>query len=195
MSGTSRLAVAGGLALLCTSVVTHAQTPAGGAFPVVRLASLAVGSIQGIVQDERGAPVDGAVVSALWLAAAAQRTGRGRMVVIAGPSFGIAVALFALSSSFPLALLMLAATGFAMVLNNAATNTLLQHLVSDDLRGRVMSVWTFVFVGFAPIGSLWVGWLAGLISAPLALAASGVISALSVGWLWWKVVPEVGQLR
>jgi MFS family permease len=137
----------------------------------------------------------GAVASALWLAAVAARSGRGRMVVIAGPSFGIAVALFALSRSFPLALLMLAATGFAMVLNNAATNTLLQHLVSDDLRGRVMSVWTFVFVGFSPIGSLWVGWLAGLISAPLALAASGPVSAISVAWLWWRVVPEVGALR
>ncbi|MFI5278977.1 MAG: MFS transporter [Gemmatimonadales bacterium] len=137
----------------------------------------------------------GAVVSALMLAAFATRTGRGRMVVIAGPSFGVAVALFALSRSFPLALFMLAATGFAMVLNNAATNTLIQHLVSDELRGRVMSVWTFVFVGFSPIGSLWVGWLAGLISAPLALAASGLISALSVAWLWWKVVPEVAELR
>ncbi|MFI5208221.1 MAG: MFS transporter, partial [Gemmatimonadales bacterium] len=128
----------------------------------------------------------GAVASALWLAAVAMRTGRGRIVAIAGPSFGIAVALFALSRSFPLALLMLAATGFAMVLNNAAINTLIQHLVSDDLRGRVMSVWTFVFVGFSPIGALWVGWLAGLIGAPLALAASGLISALSVAWLWWR---------
>ena len=42
---------------------------------------------------------------------------------------------------------------------------------------------------------LWVGWLAGLISAPLALAASGLASAACVGWLWWKAVPEVGELR
>ncbi len=137
----------------------------------------------------------GAVVSGLWLAVVATRTGRGRMVVLAGPSFGVAVALFALSRSFTLALLMLAASGFAMVLNNAATNTLIQHLVSDELRGRVMSVWTFVFVGFSPIGSLWVGWLAGLIGAPVALAASGLVAALSVAWLWWKAVPEVAKLR
>ena len=137
----------------------------------------------------------GAVASALMLAAFGERTGRGRMVVWAGPSFGVAVAAFALSRSYPLALLMLAASGFTMVLNNAATNTLLQHLVSDPLRGRVMSVWTFVFVGFAPIGSLWVGWLGGAIGAGAALALSGLCSAIAVAWLWWKVVPEIAELR
>jgi MFS family permease len=137
----------------------------------------------------------GAVVSALILAAFGTRTGRGRMVVLAGPSFGVAVAAFALSRSYPLALLMLAASGFTMVLNNAATNTLLQHLVTDHLRGRVMSVWTFVFVGFAPIGSLWVGWLAGAIGASSALAISGMCCAIAVAWLWWKAVPEMAALR
>jgi hypothetical protein len=66
MSGTSRLAasaVVGGLALLCTPVETHAQMAGGDVQPVTRLASLAAGSIQGIVQDELGAPVNGAVVS------------------------------------------------------------------------------------------------------------------------------------
>lgn len=137
----------------------------------------------------------GAVASALMLATFGTRTGRGRLVVWAGPSFGVAVAAFALSRSYPLALLMLAASGFTMVLNNAATNTLLQHLVSDHLRGRVMSVWTFVFVGFAPIGSLWVGWLAGAIGASSALAISGMCSAIAVAWLWWKAVPEMAALR
>ena len=137
----------------------------------------------------------GALASALLLAAVGSRATRGRMVVWAGPAFGVAVAGFALARSYPLALLLLGISGFAMVLNNAATNTLIQHLVSDTLRGRVMSVWTFVFVGFAPVGSLLVGWLAGRIGAPHALALSGLMSAATVGWVWWKLAPEVGKLR
>jgi MFS family permease len=137
----------------------------------------------------------GAVTSALLLAAFGTRTGRGRMVTVAGPVFGLAVAAFALSRSYGLALLMLSASGFAMVLNNAATNTLLQHLVSDELRGRVMSAWTFVFVGFAPFGALLVGTLAGTIGARGALALSGLMSAATVAWVWWKVAPEVRDLR
>jgi MFS family permease len=137
----------------------------------------------------------GALVSALLLAALGARARRGRMVTFAGPAFGLAVAGFALARSYPVALLMLTVTGFMMVLNNAATNTLLQHLVSDELRGRVMSAWTFVFVGFAPLGSLGVGWLAGQVGASDALALSGVLSAASVLWVWWKLAPEVAQLR
>jgi TonB dependent receptor/Carboxypeptidase regulatory-like domain len=82
MSGTTRLAasaVVGGLALLCTPVVARAQVAAQ---PVTRLASLATGSLQGTVQDEQGAPVGGAVVSALGATTAVATTDRsGRFVI------------------------------------------------------------------------------------------------------------------
>jgi hypothetical protein len=99
MTGTSRFtasAVVGGLALLCTSVATHAQVPVNGADsdglrPVTRLVSLASGSLQGIVQDEKGAPVNGALVSALGATtstATTDRTGRFVMVtLLPGPYF------------------------------------------------------------------------------------------------------------
>ncbi len=137
----------------------------------------------------------GAVASALGLAALGPRAHRGMLVAWAGPLYGLAVAAFAYAPSFPLAVLILAASGFAMVLNNAATNTLLQGLVPDPLRGRVMALWSLVFVGFAPIGSLQAGWLAGFLGPSAAVALGGALSALAVIVIWRRLAPEVMRLR
>jgi hypothetical protein len=66
--------------------------------------------------------------------------------------------------------------------------------VPDALRGRVMSLWSTVFVGFAPLGALASGWLAGLIGAPAAVAAGGALSGLAAAWIWRRT-PEVTSLR
>lgn len=137
----------------------------------------------------------GALASALGLAAFGPRVRRGTLVAWAGTVFGLAVAGFALMPWFPGAVVALVVTGFAMVLNNAATNTLLQDLVPDALRGRVMSLWAWVFVGFAPIGSLVVGGAAGWIGASAAVALGGLGSTLFALWMWWRVVPDVARLR
>jgi len=137
----------------------------------------------------------GAVFSALMVAAAGVRIARGALVRWSGPAFGLSVALFALARWYPLVLLLLALGGFFMVANNAATNTLLQGMVPDSLRGRVMSLWTFVFVGFAPIGSFQVGWLGEYVGAPVAVALGGLLSALAAWWMWWRYAPEVAELR
>lgn len=137
----------------------------------------------------------GAVFAAFGLAALSPRVRRGRLVKWSGPAFGLAVVAFAVARWYPLVLLMLALSGFFMVLNNAATNTLLQGIVPDELRGRVMSFWTFVFVGFAPIGSLQIGWLGEHTGAPAAVAISGAISALASLYIWQKKAPEVTELR
>lgn len=136
----------------------------------------------------------GALASALGLAAFGARIRKGKILLWAGPTFALSVGVFAVSRWFPLALLALAASGFAMVLENAVTNTLLQTLVPDALRGRVMGFWTFVFVGFAPIGSLQVGWLAGRFGAPAAVGIGAAICFLGAVGMW-RVVPEVTRLR
>ena len=136
----------------------------------------------------------GAMVSALGLAAFGPRLRKGKVIQWAGPTFALAVGGFALSRWFWLALLALAASGVAMVLENAVTNTLLQTLVPDALRGRVMGFWTFVFVGFAPIGALQVGFLAGRFGAPAAVAMGAAVCFVA-SIVMWRAVPEVTQLR
>ncbi|MDO8667354.1 MAG: MFS transporter [Gemmatimonadales bacterium] len=136
----------------------------------------------------------GALVSALGLAVLGPRMRKGRIIQWAGPAFALAVGGFALSRWFPLAMLALALSGVAMVLENAVTNTLLQTLTPDALRGRVMGFWTFVFVGFTPIGSLQVGLMAGWLGAPAAVAVGAAVCFVSAV-VMWRVVPEVARLR
>jgi MFS family permease len=137
----------------------------------------------------------GALASALGLATLGSRASRGRLVAAASRSFGLAVAAFAVAPWLPLALLLLGVAGFAMVLNNAVTNTLLQSLTPDRLRGRVMSLWAWTFVGIAPLGSLLIGALAERIGAPAAVAVGGLVSAAAAGWMWSRAAPEVRELR
>jgi len=81
----------------------------------------------------------------------------------------------------------LALTGCAMTLNNALTNTLLQTLVPDELRGRVMGFYSFVFVGLAPLGALLAGVIAEHYGAPRAVATGGIVTALSMAVAAWRV--------
>ena len=132
----------------------------------------------------------GAVVGALGVAVLSRRIRKGRTLVVAGTSFGLLVALFAQSRWFALSVALLALVGCAMILNNALTNTLLQMLVPDQLRGRVMGFYSFMFVGMAPLGAFQAGAVAERFGAPLAVAAGGAVSALAVAVLAWRV-PEL----
>jgi len=136
----------------------------------------------------------GAVAAGLGVAAFGPRLRKGRVVAWAGPAFGLAVAAFALTSWFPLAVVILALTGVAMVANNAVTNTLLQTITPDALRGRVMGAYIFVFSGMAPFGAYQAGWLAERIGVQEAVAAGGLVCALASVVLW-RLVPEVRRLR
>jgi MFS family permease len=136
----------------------------------------------------------GAVVAALGVAAFGPRLPKGRLLVWGGPVFGLAIAAFALTPWVPLAVAILVVSGGAMIANNAVTNTLLQTIVPDGLRGRVMGAYTFVFVGMAPLGAYQAGWLAGRIGVQAAVAAGGLVCALASLALW-RLVPEVPRLR
>jgi MFS family permease len=136
----------------------------------------------------------GAVVAALGLAAFGTRVRKGRILVWTGPLFGAALAGFSLTHWFPLALPLLAVAGGAMILNNAVTNTLLQTIVPDALRGRVMGFFAFVFLGMAPFGAFQAGWLAEQMGAPATVAIGGTLCA-GISLLMWRRVPEVPLLR
>jgi MFS family permease len=129
----------------------------------------------------------GALLGALGLAMLSRRIPKGRTLIRGGTSFGILLAVFAASRSFTLSLVVLALAGCAMILNNALTNTLLQTLVPDELRGRVMGFYSFVFVGLAPLGALQAGVVAEHFGAPWAVAAGGIVTALVMAIAAWRV--------
>jgi MFS family permease len=136
----------------------------------------------------------GALAGGIALAAIGSRVRRGPLLLGASLVFAASVAAFALSSSFTLSMVLLAVAGFAMILNNATVNALLQSLVPDELRGRVMSVYVFMFLGMAPLGSLQAGALARWLGAPAALAIGAVALIAVIAAVWWRV-PELRNVE
>jgi MFS family permease len=120
-----------------------------------------------------GAAGLGALLGALTLAARQEVRGLGRWVAWAAASFGISLIAFAMSRQFWLSAALLVPVGFAMIVQTAASNTLIQAMVPDALRGRVMSVYSMMFMGMAPFGALLSGLLAGRLGAPAAVALGG----------------------
>jgi MFS family permease len=132
----------------------------------------------------------GAMVGALSIAAFSRRLPRGRLQLLGGAAFGLLVTLFAASRSFVSSVLLLGLGGCAMIVNNALTNTMLQTLVPDHLRGRVMGFYSLVFVGMGPLGSFQIGAAAERFGAPVAVGIGGVICACAVAFASWQV-PEL----
>jgi MFS family permease len=120
----------------------------------------------------------GALASAALLAFRASARGLGRWVAMSASGFGLSLVLFTLSRSLWLSVVLLTVVGFCMVLQMAASNTLLQTLAPDALRGRVMSVYSMMLMGMAPFGALLAGAAASRVGAPAALAAGGAVSFL-----------------
>jgi MFS family permease len=121
-----------------------------------------------------GASGLGALLGALTLAARQQVRGLGRWVAWGTAAFGISLIAFSMSRHFWLSVALLVPVGFAMIVETAASNTLIQAMVPDELRGRVMAVYSMMFMGMAPFGALLSGVLAGRLGAPGAVAAGGV---------------------
>ncbi len=120
-----------------------------------------------------GASGLGALGGSLYLAARRSVLGLGRVIALASATVGVMLILFSMSRSFPLSLALLVVCGFALVTQMAASNTILQTLVDDDKRGRVMALFSMAFLGVAPLGSLLSGGIATLFGAQVSLAISG----------------------
>ena len=118
----------------------------------------------------------GALLGALMLATRQGVHGLGRWVAVSCGLFGASLVLFSLSRSFWIAAFALIPVGFAMMTQMGASNTLIQSMTPDHLRGRVMSVYSMMFMGMAPLGALLAGVTAQRFGAPFTVAAGGVIA-------------------
>jgi MFS family permease len=118
----------------------------------------------------------GALIGALVLATRQSVRGLGRWVAVAAGSFGIALALFSLSRTLWLSAVLLVPVGGTVMVQMAASNTLVQSMTPDELRGRVMAIYAMTFLGMAPLGALIAGGMASHVGAPLTVATGGVAS-------------------
>ncbi len=138
----------------------------------------------------------GALIGALYLASRRTVLGLGRMIWIAASLFGLALVGFSLSASLWLSLPLLVLAGFGMMVQMAASNTILQTIVDEDKRGRVMSYFGMAFLGISPFGSLFAGALALWIGAAdtvliggIACLAGAMLFALQLPYLRTLVHP------
>jgi MFS family permease len=142
-----------------------------------------------------GAMGVGALVSALSLAARKTVVGLVRMIPIATAVFGLGLIGFGLSRVFWLSMVMVLVAGMGMMQGMAASNTVIQTIVTEDMRGRVMSYYTMAFMGMAPFGSLLAGTMAHAFGAPWTVVANGAL-LLVAGALFATRLPKVGhQIR
>jgi len=121
-----------------------------------------------------GATGVGALLGALTLATRTGVYGLGRWITFSCGGFGISLIAFAVSRNFWLSTILLVPVGFCMMLQMSSSNTLIQSMVPDHLRGRVMSVYSMMFMGMAPFGALFGGAVADRLSAPIAVSIGGV---------------------
>jgi len=120
-----------------------------------------------------GAAGCGALAAAIRLAMRTTVIGLGRIIGWSAALFGIALAAFSQSHIFWLSMVLIFIAGFGMIQEMSSSNTVIQTLTSDEMRGRVMSYYTMAFVGMAPFGSLLAGTLAHWIGAPRTVIVTG----------------------
>jgi MFS family permease len=128
-----------------------------------------------------GASGLGALGGALALLSRRGVRGLGRWVAVSAAAFGVALIAFSYSRTFWLSAVLLIPVGAAMMVEMAASNTLLQAMVPDALRGRVMALYSMMFMGMAPFGALFAGWLAERYGAPMTVAIGGIVCVGSAG--------------
>jgi MFS family permease len=137
-----------------------------------------------------GAVGSGALIGAIYLASRKTVLGLGRWIAIATTIFSFGLLFFSFSRNIYLSVGFMLFTGFGMMMQMASTNTLLQTLVDDDKRGRVMSLYVMAFMGTAPFGSFMAGTLASTIGAPYTVLSSGIICLIGA-IIFYKNLPEL----
>jgi len=137
----------------------------------------------------------GALLSALSLAARKNVRGLVRMIPIAAAVFGAGLIGLGLSRGFWLSMMMVFIAGMGMMQGMAASNTVIQTIVTDDKRGRVMSYYTMAFMGMAPFGSLLAGSMAHAVGAPMTVTVSGVVVLAGAAWFATRLPLLRRQIR
>ena len=134
----------------------------------------------------------GALVGTLYLASRQSVLGLGRVIVMATIFFAVGIAIFAFSSNFILSLAALAVTGFGGMTLVASCNTVLQTILDEDKRGRVMSLFAVAFMGMAPFGSLGAGSMAGIIGPRYTLLL-GSVGCLVGAAVFARYLPQIRE--
>ena len=129
-----------------------------------------------------GAAGVGALLGALTLAVRSGVKGLGTWVSVCCAGFGVSLMLFSFSTSFWLSVLLLMPVGYFIMLQMASSNTLIQVMVPDALRGRTMALYSMMFMGMAPLGALMGGALSDRLGAPLTVAIGGLASVMGAWW-------------
>ena len=137
-----------------------------------------------------GATGVGALLGALSLAARAGVKGLSKLIAVCAAGVGPSLIRVAASKMFGLSLLLLLPVGFTMMVQMASTNTLLQSMVPDQMRGRVVSLYTMMFMGVAPFGAFFAGAVANRIGAPWTVAVGGVTCVVGAG-VFGLILPKV----
>jgi MFS family permease len=140
-----------------------------------------------------GASGIGALISGVSLTLRKSVIGLTRMLQIAAALLGGGLILFGLSHIFCLSILLMVFVGFGLMQGAAASNTIIQSLVPEDKRARVMSYYTMAFFGAAPIGSLLAGAMADWIGAPLTVIVTGAFCVAGSIWFTFEL-PKIGAL-
>ncbi|MHB9055547.1 MAG: MFS transporter [Paludibacteraceae bacterium] len=120
----------------------------------------------------------GALLGTLVLASKNSVKGLEKLIPVAALVFGVGLIFFSLSSYFIVSFFLMFVLGAGMILQTASSNTLIQSIVEEDKRGRVMSIYTMAFMGTAPFGALFTGWLAKQINVSNTLIICGAITIL-----------------
>ncbi len=135
----------------------------------------------------------GALVGSLYMASRKTVAGLEKLIPVSTIIFGCGIIVFALSRNFYFSLFILLFTGLGMIFQMASSNTIIQTIVDEKKRGRVMSFYTMAFMGTAPFGSFLAGWSAKLIGAPATLVIGGVLClAGSMAYLF--VLPKIRKM-
>ncbi len=121
----------------------------------------------------------GALSAALMLASRAGVVGLGRMIGTSGIILGSVLFALASTSSLPISMILLFAAGFSFMTLSGSSNIIIQTIVADDKRGRVMSIYAMAFTGMMPIGSLLSGTVADRAGVSTALAAAGAVCLIA----------------
>jgi MFS family permease len=132
----------------------------------------------------------GALTAALLLASRRNLKGLSRWVAISATAFGAGMVVFSFSRTYWLSIVLLVPVGFSMMIEMGSSNTLIQSMVPDRLRGRVMSVYSMMFMGMAPLGSLLAGASADRLGAPWTVATGGIVCMCAAG-IYWMFLPRI----
>ena len=137
-----------------------------------------------------GATGVGALLGALTLASRSGVHGLGRWVAFSCGAFGVSLILFSFSRNLWLSAALLLPVGFFMMLQMSSSNTLIQAMVPDHLRGRVMAVYSMMFMGMAPFGALFAGALADRLGAPITVSM-GAVACVGGAALFGLQLPKI----